>query len=170
VADHTPVATRFNLSPQATPKVKRWQWRDVDWELFTKALAKDNWSPRHLVTISNVDEAVKQLVNGILRAAGWSIPRATLTRYSRPGYTAQLRDLRHRAVVACRRAAATRTDEDYKAYKALRNRLGRESGKAARQAHCTRVTEATESIEGFWNLAKWCHSRGVPRQTFTPTL
>jgi hypothetical protein len=26
VADHTPVATRFNLSPQAIPKVKCWQW------------------------------------------------------------------------------------------------------------------------------------------------
>jgi exonuclease III len=32
VADHTPVATRFNLSPQATPKVECWQWRDADWE------------------------------------------------------------------------------------------------------------------------------------------
>jgi hypothetical protein len=52
-------------------------------------------------------------------------------------------------MVARRRAAATRTDEDYEAYKALRNRLGRESGKAARQAHCTRVIEATKSIKGF---------------------
>jgi hypothetical protein len=73
-------------------------------------------------------------------------------------------------MVARRRAAATRSDDDHEAYRALRNQLGRESSKAARQAHCTRVTEATELIEGFWNLAKWCRSRGEPKQTFIPML
>jgi hypothetical protein len=149
VVDHTPVATRFDLSPQATPKVKRWQWQEADWEQFTKALAEDNWSQGPLATTNDINEVVKRLVNRILQAMGQSIPKVTLTQYSCPGYTAQLQDLHHRAVVAWRRAAATRTNKDHEAYKALRNRLGRESGKAARQAHHTRVTEATKSIKGF---------------------
>ncbi|EED15760.1 hypothetical protein TSTA_051970, partial [Talaromyces stipitatus ATCC 10500] len=29
---------------------------------------------------------------------------------------------------------------------------------------------ATESIDGFWRIARWVRNRGKPRATFTPTL
>ncbi|KAJ5094940.1 reverse transcriptase [Penicillium argentinense] len=109
------------------------------------------------------------MVTDILQAAQDNVPRTSVNEWSIPGYTQQLAPLRAE-VRRARRRAKTEDPEALEEFRQLRHKLGRQSAKIARTAHRERVEEATQDIQGFWNLAKWARNRGTPRATFTPTL
>ncbi|EED22644.1 reverse transcriptase, putative [Talaromyces stipitatus ATCC 10500] len=48
--------------------------------------------------------------------------------------------------------------------------MKRRTNELARDLHRQRIEQATESIDGFWRIARWVRNRGKPRATFTPTL
>ncbi|EED18925.1 small nuclear ribonucleoprotein SmF, putative [Talaromyces stipitatus ATCC 10500] len=55
-------------------------------------------------------------------------------------------------------------------YAEVRKEMKGRTNELARDLHRQRIEQATESIDGFWRIARWVRNRGKPRATFTPTL
>ncbi|OKL56217.1 hypothetical protein UA08_08364, partial [Talaromyces atroroseus] len=149
-ADHVPIYTEFSLELTKAPEVHKKQWDATDWDLFTKLITNHNWSPLPLRNTKTIDEEVRRLVSAIHEASELATPTKRITGFSTPGYTPEMGD-----VARLRRQA---------------RRMKHQSSQLARELHRSRIEEATQSLDGFWNVARWVRSRGSPRATFTPTL
>ncbi|EED22555.1 transposon I factor, putative [Talaromyces stipitatus ATCC 10500] len=55
-------------------------------------------------------------------------------------------------------------------YAEARKEMKWRTNELARDLHRQRIEQATESIDGFWRIARWVYNRGKPRAMFTPTL
>ncbi|KAJ5765559.1 reverse transcriptase [Penicillium odoratum] len=178
-ADHVPILTEFDVRTSPAGVRERQDWRATDWEAWCKALeryiTKQGWSISGpgwvLDTAEKVDEAVKRVMDAVSAASKDTVPvRKIHPGRSYPTYTPALAPLKQQVRRARRTWQSSHNEEDHEAFRQLRHQLGRESKKMGRQAHRERVEEATTSIDGFWRLAKWARSRGVPRSSHTPTL
>lgn len=164
-ADHVPILTPVSVPPQ-----KRKDWASSDWELFLKLMSTYDWHPRALVDKDAIDKAVQYLVNAIDETAEQATPTKLITPYSRPGYTPEMAELKHQVTRCRRHARRTQTDEAWAEYKEAKKELKKRTNQLARDLHRHRIEEATESLSGFWKVARWVRNRDVPRATFTPTL
>lgn len=168
-ADHIPILTELDISVQKTPERLKMKWQEADWDAFLKALTADLQPACSLATTKEIDATVDHLIRTIQQSAESTVPVAKITPYTRPGYPPELKRLRNN-VNRTRRWVASGQEEDIKAFRQARHKLGRETTKLSRNNHRSRVEEATESIEGFWKLARWARRRGGAQPTYTPTL
>jgi Endonuclease-reverse transcriptase/RNase H len=169
-ADHVPIHTEFSLTVPRAAVVYRKQWNATDWGLFTKLIETHSWCPQPLTDQDLIDAAVTALVTAITDAAESATPTKQITSFSRPGYTPEMAELKHEVNRRRRHAKYVNTPEAWDAYKEAKVQMKRQSNQLARDLHRSRIEEATQSIDGFWRVARWVRNRGTPRVTFTPTL
>ena len=168
-ADHIPILTELGIPMQKSPEKLKIQWREADWDTFLKTLAAELQPICPLTTTEEIDATVDRLIKTIQQSAKTTVPTARITPYSRPGYHPELKRLRNN-VNRTRRWAASGQEEDIKAFRQAKHALGRETTKLSRNNHHACVEDATESIEGFWKLARWARRRRGVQPTYTPTL
>ena len=168
-ADHVPILTELDISVQKSPERLKMQWLEADWDIFLKALAANLQPIYPLATTEEIDATVDHLIKSIQHSAKNTVPVSRITPYSRPGYLPELKGLRNN-VNRTRRWAASGQEEDIKAFRQAKHTLGRETAKLSRDNHRAHVEDATESIEGFWKLARWARRRRGVQPTYTPTL
>ncbi|EED18994.1 reverse transcriptase, putative [Talaromyces stipitatus ATCC 10500] len=169
-ADHVPISTQFDLTAIRVPPLVRKQWNATDWDLFLKLMDIYNWHPRELNDNEAINEAIRYLVEAINQAAEQATPTKQISIYSRAGYTPEMAKLKHHVSRCRRHARRINTDQAWEDYAEARKEMKRRTNELARDLHRQRIEQATESIDGFWRIARWVRNRGKPRATFTPTL
>ncbi|EED15087.1 reverse transcriptase, putative, partial [Talaromyces stipitatus ATCC 10500] len=102
--------------------------------------------------------------------AAFFIDDTDVNIYSRAGYTPEMAKLKHHVSRCRRHARRINTDQAWEDYAEARKEMKRRTNELARDLHRQRIEQATESIDGFWRIARWVRNRGKPRATFTPTL
>ena len=168
-ADHVPIITELDISVQKSLEKLKARWLETNWDTLLRTLAADLQPAGPLTSAGEVDTAVDHLIGAIQHSAEGNIPIARITPYSRPEYPQELKRLRNE-VNRTRRWAASGQEEDIKTFRRARNTLSRATVKLNRGSHRTQVEDATESVEGFWKLARWARRRGAVQPTYTPTL
>jgi len=171
-ADLIPILSEFDLAVAKTPEIKRKHWSATDWEAFLKVVKSSEWPLLPLHSEEEVDNAIQRLVKTICEAANAATPEIRITGRTRAGYTPEMAKAKGEAKQARKLARRTGSAEHKEQYRQARHRLGRTSAKLARTLHRDRVEAATQSLKGFWGVAKWVRQRqkGGARPTFTPTL
>ena len=168
-ADHVPILTELDISVQKSPEKLKMQWMEADWDTFLKVLAENLQPICPLAATKEIDAAVDHLITTIQQSAESTVPVARITPYSHPGYPPELRRL-HNIVNHTRRWAASGQEKDIKAFHQAKHMLGRETAKLSRKNRHAHVEDATESMEGFWKLARWARRCGGVQPTYMPTL
>ncbi|EED11577.1 reverse transcriptase, putative [Talaromyces stipitatus ATCC 10500] len=169
-ADHVPILTQFDLTAVRVPPMVRKQWNATDWDLFLKLMDTYYWHPRELNDNEAINEAIRYLVEAINQTAEQATPTKQITTYSRAGYTPEMAKLKHQVSRCRRHARRINTNQAWEDYAEARKEMKRRTNELARDLHRQRIEQATESIDGFWRIARWVRNRGKPRATFTPTL
>ncbi|KUL81545.1 hypothetical protein ZTR_10067 [Talaromyces verruculosus] len=156
-ADHVPILTQFDLAPVKVPPIVRRDWGSSDWELFLKLMDTYDWHPRELADRDEIDNAVAYLIDAIDKTAEQATPTKQITPYSRAVYTPEMADLKHHVSRCRKHARRTDSAEVWKEYKEAKKELKKRTNELARDLHRHRIEEATESLSGFWKVARWAH-------------
>jgi hypothetical protein len=109
------------------------------------------------------EESIDEIVSAIIKALDGGIEASTPWSNPLPrsiaGFDQQCKDICTEVQQLRRQWQRTRHEDDYEAYRQARNRKGRHIKKALRDTHKQRVTEASTSQWGLWNLVKWAKNR-----------
>jgi hypothetical protein len=162
----------LSLSLPRAPDVVRRDWANTDWKLYNQIVTtqlRENTS-HALATPIMIDRAIEHLIDVLIEITEIAIPKKIITHSSKPGYTVERKRLKAQAQRARRRAKTTRREEDWETFHQARHKIYQETAKLSTRAHRARVEDTTQSLDGFWRLARWARSRGNPRPTFTPAL
>lgn len=165
-SDHLPVSTWFNWDwKEATiRRTRRWAAMDVEKlrsivQTETHRAELTSWdSPRAL------DDQTTHLIDTLTKAVDRSTPWNNPSPRSLPGFDKECKDACAEAQRLRRQWQWTRSEEDWQAYKTVRNAKGRLIKKTLQQTHRSKITEAASTPRGIWKIAKWA----ARRQTASP--
>jgi hypothetical protein len=113
-----------------------------------------------------VSVIIRALDAGIEASTPWSNP----SPHSIAGFDQECKSIRAEVQRLRRRWQRTRRDDDYEAYRQVRNRKGRHIRKTLRNAHRQKVEDTSASPAGLWKLVKCAKNRHETSPTCTPTL
>jgi hypothetical protein len=154
--DHIPILTELSLSLPHAPDIIRRDWANTDWKLYNQVVAtriRENIS-HALATPIMIDRAVEHLIDTLTEATEAATSKKTITHFSKPGYTVEMKRLKTQAQRVRRRAKTTRREEDWEIFYQAHHKADRETTKLSTRTHEAQVEDVTQSLEGFWWLAR----------------
>ena len=174
-SDHLPVETILNLKAPAAAPEPRKMWKKVN-----KAKLQATITPG----LQSLEEQYRGGLTSKCRVAGYAEGLATTisegidaavlwskqSRYSKSGFTSECKEAISEANRLRRRWQSTRDPEDRTAYNIARNYKGHLISKSLTKIHRDRVSEAVNTLNGLWKLAKWSKNGGAQGPSYMPQL
>jgi hypothetical protein len=149
--------------------LKRRQWQRTDKAVLTKTLEESLGLTASLCTKDDIDRRVQEIVGAITAAIEILTSKARPCERSIPEWTQECKDAQMMARRLRRIYQRTQSERDWEAYREARNYKTRIIEKTLRNAHRSRVEEASSTQEGLWRLARRPRKREI-RHSFTPPL
>ena len=178
ISDHEPVETEINinLTPRTFPQ--RRNWKLADEKKFLETLeAHLPESVEASAGEEELDQQTMKIVQALNKAAEAAIPWLRITKHSAPGFNGECRQLQAEAKrlrrgitnyqAKHRRPAPEEMVAEYKHALQVSKRAVK---KLRREAHRKRVTDASQSMQQVWGLAKWTKDRTTKYIAYTPPL
>lgn len=172
-SDHRPILTILNIDiPEVEPRTIL-KWAAFDLLKFNQTLLKLLPSQNNIIDLTDrglTELALGRITTALQGAIGASVPTARISKWSKPGFTDEIKTIIQRVKSLRRRWQGTQMAEDWENYRIARNRKGKEIAKCLTQTHRDCVERASEDPQGIWKLARWTKNRGTTRQNYTPPL
>ena len=172
-SDHRPILTTLRINIPKAPTRKVLKWASFDKGKFIETL-KDRLPTRpeviQMVESDRTEFALGRITTAIQEAIGTSVPLARISKWSKPGFTSEIKELIQRVKRLRRKWQGTQDPDDWEEYCIARNHKGREIKKRLTEIHRENVERASTDPKGLWKLAKWVKNRGTRRQNYTPPL
>ena len=164
-------AVRYSRSMKTSPRyIRKRSFRNFKPEEFRKAIQAVSWLDVYLS--EDVNQAVKLMSNKITRELDSMAPMRTVqirTNYA-PWLSQETKDLMSNRDDLQSRAAQSNNAEDWKCYKALRNKISSRLKSEERNWQRHRISECGQNSAKVWKNVKdiinW-KSSGAPTQLFS---
>ena len=161
-SDHRLIITVIDQQAERAGMRETRNWRQTDWQGFNRELFR-SLDPTQcqgaLLDALAVDTAVEYLTSTIQGVIERTVPRRRICAYSRPWWTADLSDLRHRVAVTRRRWARTGRVVDREDFLFIR-RLFRRTLVQAKLTSWRRLCDGTSTVD-FWALYRRLRREGT---------
>ncbi|RFU25059.1 hypothetical protein B7463_g11279, partial [Scytalidium lignicola] len=168
-SDHYPVATKINIEPNPPPAAYKKAFKQLDAKLLATVVREQLPVIQDLISPAEIDSAVAGTIKALNKGIEEAVPEVKITRFSRPGFTNDVKDAIKSLKNANRRKHRYPTEENFKAFQEARAKRDKAIFKCNRQLHRDRVSNVRDEA-GLWRLAKWVKNREAPRVAYTPDI